>query len=285
VVNILNINIRNLSLSLLVINLWILFLNALNRGFSHDEFEHIHGTWKIINGEKIYVDFFQHHHGLIYIILKPVILLFGETTFSIIASRIFFFTLFLLTLLFIYKLSRLFVNQSKSLTTLLILSCCLAFVNSAYEIRPDMPMTLAAMISIWAFFEFKNSNKDLHFYISSIFLGVAFLFLQKILFLCIAFFIIQLKDLFFKELHLKKFFQYWIIFCCSLSPLFFYIFTNDIVEEYYTFNWWINMHWGNEFSVAGPLMRTILLNTVFWLFFIIGAFDSLKVKKWSNKKD
>ena len=283
--NTLYIKIKNLSLPLLITNLFILFFNALNRGFSHDEFEHIHGAWKIIKNEKIYIDFFQHHHGLIYNLLKPIILIFGDTTASIISSRIFFFILFLLTLYFVYKLSRIFLNSSKSLVAVLILSCCVAFVNSAFEIRPDVPMTLVALISIWSFLEFKNTNKNIHLYASALFLGIAFLFLQKTIFLCIAFGIIQIKDLFFREISLKKFFQYWIFFSISITPLFFYIIYNDIIEEYFIFNWWINMHWGNEFSVAGPLIRTILLNSILWLFFIIGTIDSLKRKKWGKKED
>ena len=45
------------------------------------------------------------------------------------------------------------------------------------------------------------------------------------------------------------------------------------------------MHWGNEFSVAGPLMRTIFLNSTLWLFFMLGAIKSLSLKKWSSKED
>jgi len=68
-----------------------IFLNSIFRFFYTDEFEAIHTAWKILQGEKIYVDFFQHHHPLLYLLLIPFIYIFGESITAILIIRILFF--------------------------------------------------------------------------------------------------------------------------------------------------------------------------------------------------
>jgi hypothetical protein len=53
------------------------FAGAWLRVFDHDELEAVHTAWKMWTGERIYIDFFQHHHPLFYRLLIPVLDLFG----------------------------------------------------------------------------------------------------------------------------------------------------------------------------------------------------------------
>ncbi len=73
--------IKGLSNIILTKLLWILsfaslsiiFYQTLNKHFNHDEFEAVHSAWKIQHGEKIYIDFFQQQHPLLYYLLVPIL--------------------------------------------------------------------------------------------------------------------------------------------------------------------------------------------------------------------
>ena len=66
----------------------VILLLTVKRHFGHDEFECIHSGWKILNGERIYEDFFQHHHPFYYYVNAAVIKVFGETVASILIMRL-----------------------------------------------------------------------------------------------------------------------------------------------------------------------------------------------------
>ncbi len=88
--------IPNISATWLV---WILFCAlvvvilfvALNRWINCDELEAIHSSWKTLQGEKIYIDFFQNHHPFFYYLMLPVIAIFKESIATIIVLRIMVF--------------------------------------------------------------------------------------------------------------------------------------------------------------------------------------------------
>ena len=112
------------------------FFLAVRRHFNHDEFQHIHTAWKILNGEKIYVDFFQNHHPFFYYVLAGIIAVFGENVTTILAMRIFSFLMLLLIILTAYCLSeRIFKNRQISLIAILLLAATMIFVDLAIEIE------------------------------------------------------------------------------------------------------------------------------------------------------
>ena len=49
-----------------------IFFYSYNRGFDPDEFEHMHTAWKISRGQKIFIEFFQHHHPFFDYLITPV---------------------------------------------------------------------------------------------------------------------------------------------------------------------------------------------------------------------
>ena len=77
--------------ALLALSLTLLFFMSVNRFFDHDEFEAMHTTWKMYQGQDIYTDFIQHHHPFMYYTLLPLYALFGSTTDVLIAARVFIF--------------------------------------------------------------------------------------------------------------------------------------------------------------------------------------------------
>jgi hypothetical protein len=100
-----NINLTRLLWALFGVLLVVIMFNSLNRWFDHDEFEAVHTSWKILHGEEIYVDFFNHKHPFFYYLLTPVIAILGENTDTIIAIRVIIFFMLLLIFFVTYHFS------------------------------------------------------------------------------------------------------------------------------------------------------------------------------------
>ena len=77
------ISLKPLLLALPFVLIGLLAVYSLRVRFDHDEFEATHTAWKILQGEEIYVDFFQHHHSLFYYSLIPTLAAFGSSVSTV----------------------------------------------------------------------------------------------------------------------------------------------------------------------------------------------------------
>jgi hypothetical protein len=130
-----------------VLGCYVLYMSGLS-SLNHDELEAVHTAWKILQGELLYVDFFQHHHPLLYVYLAPVIALCGQRAATVVACRIailpFFFGIVAATWLLAL---RLFDKR-----TALVAAACLLlswpFLYEATQIRPDVPQVMFGMFAL-----------------------------------------------------------------------------------------------------------------------------------------
>ncbi len=264
---------------LLFLILLVVLLNSLKRGFSHDELEAIHSAWKIHKGEKIYVDFFQHHHPLLYYLLIPVLTIIGENTTSLIAMRILIFLILTMIFIITYFLAKSFFNQKVALISLILLSTTLIFVNRAIEIRPDVPQTLWGISSILFYFLYKQKKKTKYLILSSLSLSLSFLFLQKTIFLIFLLSILWVSDLLKKEASFKKAFLYFLIFSVPILLFLSTFFLNGTLQQYYQLNWILNTKKIQSFLPLAYMGETYRQNGLFWAFYVLGLSLFLKRKK------
>jgi 4-amino-4-deoxy-L-arabinose transferase-like glycosyltransferase len=115
-----NINLTRLLWALFGVLLVVIMFNSLNRWFDHDEFEAVHTSWKILHGEEIYVDFFNHKHPFFYYLLTPVIAILGENTDTIIAIRVIIFFMLLLIFFVTYHFSVKVFNKETGIISLIL---------------------------------------------------------------------------------------------------------------------------------------------------------------------
>lgn len=218
----------------------IMGLLSLQRKFVHDEFEAIKSAWKLFSGERIYVDFFQHHHPFLYYLLAPLFSLFGESTTVTLAARLVILLFAFATFLTTYKLARLLFNKHVAAVSVLFLFSATMFVDKVIEVRPDIPQTSFGLISIFLLFTYFSSGRLQHLIVSALALGIAFLFLQKILFL--AFFLHALLAWRIVKRQLKPmalpifssvFFGTWASYCV-------YLLLTDQFSQYFFFNFDFN---------------------------------------------
>jgi 4-amino-4-deoxy-L-arabinose transferase-like glycosyltransferase len=253
-----------------------IFFLSLNKEFSFDEIELIHTSWKILQGERIYVDFFQHHHPLFYYLMAPVILVMGENTTALVGARVVVFFLLVLIFVVTYQLSIKVFNKETGVISLVLLSTTLIFINRAIELRPDVPQTLFNLIALLCLFTYLESKELKYLVFSSLSSGIAFLFLQKALFLGFLIVGLLLFNVYRKNIHYRDLLIYlFVIFSTFLFYLFYFIYS-DSVDSYFLFNWLLNIKFLDRSYPFDTFIDTYKTNTLVWFFYVIGLLFFLK---------
>lgn len=251
---------------------FLVCLLALFRKFDRDEFEAIHTAWMILNGDVIYMDFFQHHHPFFYYLLVPIIKIFGDGIFTLIATRIiialFFFGILKLT----FEIAEVsFKNKLVSWLSVLLMVSISMFSQKAIEIRPDVLQTFFALLSIFLILKYSSEGKRWAFFLSALFLGCSFLFLQKSIFVVAALGSVQLYWVLTKKWTLKQLVFYWMLFILSISPYYVYLILGNQFNNYLFWNWTINMNFEGSFSVLRTIADSFIYNHFIWVFYFIGV--------------
>lgn len=249
----------------------ILFL-SLNKEFSFDEIELVHTSWKILRGEKLYVDFFQHHHPLLYYLMVPVVSVTGENITTLFYARIAIFFLLILIFVFTYRLSVKVFDKETGIIGLVFLSVTQVFITRAIEIRPDVPQTLFNLFTLFYLFTYLKSKNLKHLILSSLASGIAFLFLQKALAFNCLIVILLLFNAYKKIIRYYDLFIYLFVFLLSLLPYLFYLAGSNTIDSYFIFNWILNVRFLDRAYPFHTLMNSFKVNALVWLFFVLGLF-------------
>lgn len=256
---------------LLTIFFVIIVIHLVKRDFNSDEFEAVHTAWKIQQGEKIFVDFFQHHHPFYYYMLIPVLVIFGQTITAVFAMRLISLVMLALMLFVTYRLSlTIFNNKRSALISVLLLSGTVIFVNRAIEIRPDVPQTLLSLASLLMLFNYFEKKRRLNLVISAIFLAAAFIVLQKAVFLIALIGLLLLICAYKKQISFTDVFIYSIALLVSVLPYFVYLVCSGTLSVYVTFNWLLNMKFLHHFTAFNALGEIALTNTLLCVFYLWG---------------
>ena len=165
---------------LLGLSVGLLFFVSLNRFFDHDEFEAMHTTWKLSQGQAIYTDFIQHHHPFTYYTLRPLYTFFGGTADVLIAARAVIFVAFAAMLALTYLITwEVYRNHLTAVLGTLFLSFTALFTAKAVEIRPDVPMCLLGLLGAYLVVRFFRTRALWLLVTSGVVFGVSILYLQK----------------------------------------------------------------------------------------------------------
>ena len=265
---------------LLLASLSGVIFQVLNREFNHDELEAVHAAWKILHGEKIYIDFFQHHHPFLYYLLTPILVVFGENTNSILATRLIIFAMLLLVLHVTYYLAENIFNRGSGIFSLALLAITPVFSNSAFEIRPDVPQTLFGLAALLFLFIYLENLSLRYLIMSSVFLGVSFLFLQKAIFLIAPIAALLTIRTYKRQISFLDYFIYFLTLLLTISPYYIYLVHEGALYSYFIFNWVLNAKFLSQPSqleiLYGTLGYAIITNLLIWIFYFWGLKDFIK---------
>jgi hypothetical protein len=153
---------------------------AVFRFFDPDELEHVHATWHVLAGRLPFVDFFEHHNPLLWYTLAPVLAAVGESARAMIVFRLIFLglTFAIARVTWLLAIETGASRAAGRLAVLLLLSTT-TFVYVTIEIRPDVPQTLFALLSVLSLMRLFRTGATRHAAVSGLMAAISFLFLQK----------------------------------------------------------------------------------------------------------
>jgi 4-amino-4-deoxy-L-arabinose transferase-like glycosyltransferase len=247
------------------------FLYSYYRDYDPDEIEHLHTGWKLLQGQEIYIDFFQHHHPFFDYIIAAVIRTYGETVDSIFASRYFMLLLTAGILAVTYLLSvRVFKSAEVGVLSMILTSTVITFYMKAIEIRPDVPQALAGLLSIYFLFSYYDNRSLKSLVASSVFLALSYLFLQKSIVLIAAIGALLLFDLYKKRIGCRHAAVYAGVFLLAVTPYYIYLLLSGTFEQYFVMNWLVNYYVEQVFGKVHALIALSRENTITCVFYLIG---------------
>lgn len=243
---------------------------AVFRFFDGDEIEHVHSAWHVLNGGVPYVDFFEHHHPLLWYLLAPALASLPEAASTMIAIRLAFFLLVPATAWATYKLARECgaARDAAWLCVFLLLSMT-TFAYVAIEIRPDVPQVFFGVVSVLYFARALRTGRARDAVLCGVTAAAAFLFLQKALLL-----LAWLAAAF--AAHVVRRRVSWRLglyaaaaFAATCAPFAALLAAAGAFDDYLVTNWMLNARVGVgrapvSFLDAG-VMRDFARNAVFWM--------------------
>ncbi len=272
------------------IELLTVFFLSLNKYFDNDEIESMHAAWKIFSGQRIYMDFFEHHHPFFYYMLVPFVGMFNENAMVMIAGRVLVFLMLLLIFLVTYLMARDLFEGVTALISVVLLSATHVFIFKAIEIRPDVPQTLFELVAVFLLFKYFKRYSLACLILSAISFGISFLFLQKSIFLVFMAGVILIFSDYINQIKLKDAFIFSIVFIGTLLPFYLYLVLTGQIQAYWVDNWAMNAafiqdrfsqgasHW--EWATT-TLLSDLKQNPLLWVFWMAGLFflDSVNRKR------
>ncbi len=217
--------------------------------YGHDEFEHVHTAWKMLRGERIYLDFFQHHHPLLYVYLAPVIALFGENCVTVPLCRVAMLPWFAGMLAATYLLAAgIFGNKCVGLLAVLTLLGNEPFVVSGTQIRPDVPQTFFEILGLALLYPPPGKSAASRYWLSGLSFGVSYICLHKAVFMIAPAVLLVLWRIRVREAGWKAMGLLLLGIAIPIFPFYAWIIAQGAFEMYYFVCWPLNAHFLNHFS-------------------------------------
>jgi 4-amino-4-deoxy-L-arabinose transferase-like glycosyltransferase len=271
-------NNRNILWLIFITLLVIIFFCSMFRYYDHDEFEAIHTSWKIIHGERIFIDFFQQKNPFFHYTLIPILKLFGETIVAIKACRFFIFITMLCSLTVIYFTAKTIFDSKVAIISLILTTSTYIFVQKSIEIRPDTIQVLFGIIGVFFLYEFFKNNQTVNLIMSGISLGISFLFLQKAILIIALLGIILIYRYLTKQIKIKYLILFSVTIILTILPYYIYLFSRVSLKTYWICNWFINVHFIETFSPVKVFILSFKQNIFLWSFYLFGLVIVFKEK-------
>lgn len=207
-----------------------------------DEREHLTASFYIYSGQRPYIDFFEHHHPLLWYLFLPIIWLFHNTGAIWYIMRSYTLLLVCINAIVVYKITRLIAQNSKFSWFAVLFSICSHIVFVAQIIfRPDTLMSLLLLCGIYYMLKSLKEKRDVFMYIAFIFFFFSFMALQKALIFLFFIALLLLYLVYRKELSmiqiLKSLILPIVLFCGYLL----YLYKTGALKDYWELNWLLNI--------------------------------------------
>jgi hypothetical protein len=249
-------------------HLWDIY----NTAFFSDEIEHLHATWMVLQGKSPYFDFWEHHHPLYWWILAPLLSLVGERVEMLFVARAFCGLWMAAGFFFTHRLAARMLGRDRALWAVLIMACVFTITRTATLSRPDVPMWTLEIWALERLYAFFDERKDGQLIFSGLLLGLAFLFLQKAIFVLAPLGLLLTYKVVRGELTLKAPIVFGLAFLAPGLPLFVWLLMNGGLEVYWICNWWLNLNLEINAPVHEVFWGSFRRDHMGWLLAAVGLF-------------
>lgn len=228
-----------------------------------DTIEHIRASLAVASGLVPYVDFFEHHHPLLWCLAAPLAKLLNLKIAIIPIFRILGTMAYMGCIYATYRLAKNLYNKK----TAQVITLCLIAVPTLWldisNLRPDSFMLLFFLIGLNLFFDYSDTKQEKYLVLSYLSVTISFLFLQKAAFLVLPFGIFNLYALKKKEIKLNHFIWACIVGALPIvAVLLGLIYTGtltDFLYYNYTFNTHMNDYYGQYVSGVSAFLKFVAL--------------------------
>ncbi len=227
--------------------------------FLLDTLEHIRASMAVSSGLIPYVDFFEHHHPLLWYLLAPLAKMMYLNTAAIPLFRIIGTLAYLGCIYLAYQITKnLYGKQVSQFSVLCLLSIPTLWMDIS-NLRPDSFMLLFFLAGLKFILDYSDSKKIRFLILSYLSVSTSFLFLQKAAFFVVPFGIFNLYALFKKEIKLNDFILACVVGASpvvfALSILLYQGILTDFIYYNYTFNTQLQEYYSNYISAVPMLLR------------------------------
>jgi hypothetical protein len=253
------------------------------RKFSADEYEHMHAAWALAQGQIPYVDFFEHHHPLMYVLLTPVLKTFGEGFATLVAARLFLLVPTALGFFALWSGARRVFGRRAALFCLPLWFSAQFFYDKGIEIRPDNPMVAMQLLALERFLAHRESGRGRDLFWAGLCLFVAFAFLQKAVFFAIPLGLVVGFLVYRGQISRRHGMLFAAGFAGPLALFTLALLGTGHFEAYWLTNWTYNLHRAGNlpriFKVHPELGKSLFVDFFFWA----AAVHGLVATAFNNK--
>ena len=150
-----------------------------------DEIEQLHSMYLVSEGLVPFVDFWQIHSPLLWVVLAPGLEALPETGAVLLISRCLYLLLSLILFSIIWRLSRHLWGEQADLCATLLVFLSVGIVSQFLWIRPDAIMLLGAMAAIGLALAGFEGERGSRFFLSGLALALGLTFSHKVLLWCL----------------------------------------------------------------------------------------------------
>lgn len=199
-----------------------------------DVMEHLYDTFMVANGKVPYVDFFEHHHPLLWYLSVPLVRLLDRNVEIINWANFTTFCFFLWGLYFVYRTITDFLStRTAALATVIYALIPNVFIYYIY-FKPDNWMLPMLSLGIYYYFSYLKNKKRRELVISYLAFFTAFLFSQKALLYYPVIGLASIYEIWRKNIDIKDFAAAVILpIVLSLFGLGYFYFAGGLKEYFY----------------------------------------------------
>jgi len=207
-----------------------------------DEREHLTASYYIYSGQRPYIDFFEHHHPLMWYSFLPLLSLFDNVGYIWYVMRSYMLFLIVLNCFVVYKIT-LLIAQNKFFSILSVFlsiaSHCVFVAQITF--RPDGLMSLLLLTGVYFFINYLQNKRNFMLHLAFMAFFLAFMALQKALIFLFFIALLMLFLVYKKELSFKSVVNALILPIILYLLYLFYLYKIGALKDYWELNWLLNI--------------------------------------------